>query len=122
MLGADFAENFLLQYTEGMPLSQVGWGRVSRADLHELMQMNTQYPDFMLRTPYQAQMAASDLAAHMRDTIFGAASGKPTPLQLGTVADRFLLLDGHDSNLTWVGGRLGRIHISTLLGCFDLLH
>ena len=105
-LGADFAENFLLQYTEGMPMSQVGWGRVSRADLNDLMQMNTQYHDFVLRTPYEAQVAASDLAAHIRDTILSAASGKPKPLQLGTVADRFILLDGHDSNLTWLGGLL----------------
>jgi 4-phytase/acid phosphatase len=111
-LGVDFAENFLLQYTEGMPMSQVGWGRVSRDDLNDLMQMNTQYHDFMLRTPYEAQVAASNLAAHIRDTILSAASGKPTPFQLGTTQDRFLLLDGHDSNLTWLGGLL---HLDWLL-------
>ena len=105
-LGADFAENFLLEYTEGMPMSQVGWGRVSRTDLNDLMQMNTQYHDFMLRTPYGAQVAASNLAAHIRDTILSVASGKPTPYQLGTGEDRFILLDGHDSNLTWLGGLL----------------
>lgn len=111
-LGADFAENFLLQYTEGMPMSQVGWGRVSRADLNDLMQMNTQYHDFMLRTPYEAQVAASDLAAHLRDTIISASSGKPTPNELGTPNDRFILLDGHDSNLSWLGGLL---HLDWLL-------
>lgn len=111
-LGADFAENFLLQYTEGMPMSQVGWGRVSRADLNDLMQMNTQYHDFMLRTPYEAQVAASDLAAHIRDTIISASSGKPTPNELGTPNDRFILLDGHDSNLSWLGGLL---HLDWLL-------
>lgn len=105
-LGADFSENFLLQYTEGMPMSQVGWGRVSRADLDDLMQMNTQYHDFMLRPPYEAQVGASYLAAHLRDTILSAASGKPTPKELGTPADRFILLDGHDSNLSWLGGLL----------------
>lgn len=105
-LGADFAENFLLQYTEGMPMSQVGWGRVSRADLNDLMEMNTRYHDFMLRTPYGAQVAASDLAAHIRDTIVSAASGKPATYQLGTTDDHFILLDGHDSNLSWLGGLL----------------
>jgi 4-phytase/acid phosphatase len=105
-LGADFAENFLLQYTEGMPMSQVGWGRVSRADLNDLMQMNTQYHDFMLRTPYEAQVSASDLAAHISDTILSAATGKATPHELGTPGDRFILLDGHDSNLSWLGGLL----------------
>jgi 4-phytase / acid phosphatase len=111
-LGADFAENFLLQYTEGMPMSQVGWGRVSRSDLDDLMQMNTQYHDFMLRTPYEAQVAASNLAAHIRDTILSAASGKPMPSQLGAMDDHFVLLDGHDSNLTWLGGLL---HLDWLL-------
>jgi 4-phytase / acid phosphatase len=111
-LGADFAENFLLEYTEGMPMSQVGWGRVSRANLDDLMQMNTQYHDFMLRTPYGAQVAASNLATHIRDTILSAASGNATPYQLGTTADRFILLDGHDSNLSWLGGLL---HLDWLL-------
>jgi 4-phytase / acid phosphatase len=102
-LGADFAENFLLQYTEGMPMSQVGWGRVPRPELNDLMEMNTRYHDFMLRTPYGAQVAASNLAAHICDTIFSAGSGKTTPYQLGTTDDHFILLDGHDSNLSWLG-------------------
>lgn len=105
-LGADFAENFLLQYTEGLPMSQVGWGRVSRADLNDLMEMNTRYHDFMLRAPYGAQVAASNLAAHIRDTILSVASGKPTAYQLGTTDDHFILLDGHDANLSWLGGLL----------------
>jgi 4-phytase / acid phosphatase len=70
------------------------------------MEMNTRYHDFMLRTPYSAQVAASDLAAHIRDTILGAVAGKAVPGQLGTEHDRFVLLDGHDSNLTWLGGLL----------------
>ena len=105
-LGADFAENFLLEYTEGLPMGQVGWGRVDREDLNDLMEMNTRYRDFMLRTPYGAQVAASDLAAHLRDTIVGVASGVAVGGQLGTPQDHFFLLDGHDSNLSWLGGLL----------------
>jgi len=105
-LGADFAENFLLEYTEGLPMNQVGWGRIDREDLNDLMEMNTRYHDFMLRTPYGAQVAASDLAAHIRDTISSAASGKIIAGQLGTPQDHFFLLDGHDANLSWLGGLL----------------
>jgi len=112
VLGADFAENFLLQYTEGKPMAQVGWGRVSRADLNDLMQMNTQFHDFILRTPYAAQVGASHLAARIRDTILDAASGRPTPNELGDPKDRFILLIGHDSNLSWLGGLL---HLDWLL-------
>ena len=106
VLGADFAENFLLQYTEGKPMKQVGWGRLSRADLNDLMQMNTQFHDFILRTPYTAQVGASHLAASIRDTILSATSGRPTPNELGSVKYRFILLVGHDSNLSWLGGLL----------------
>ena len=85
-------------------MMQVGWGRRSRPGLNDLMQMNTQFHDFILRTPYTAQVGASHLAARIRDTILSTASGKPTPNELGDPKDRFILLVGHDSNLSWLGG------------------
>jgi 4-phytase/acid phosphatase len=111
-LGADFAEHFLLEYTEGMPMEQVGWGRITRADLDQLMEMNTRYHDFMLRTPYSAQVVASHLADSIRATIEASSTGKPVPGELGVPTDRFVLLDGHDGNLSWLGGLL---HIDWLL-------
>jgi 4-phytase / acid phosphatase len=105
-LGADFAENFLLEYTQGLPMEQVGWGRVSRADLNQLMEMNTRYHDFMLRTPYSTQVVASDLAARIRDTILATAAEKAVPGELGTPQDHVILLDAHDGNLSWLGGLL----------------
>jgi 4-phytase/acid phosphatase len=110
--GADFAENFLLQYTEGLPMAQVGWGRVSRPDLNALMTMNTSYHDYVLRTPYFAQIGASDLASHIGATLQQAADGKPLSGAIGSPQTRFLLLLGHDSNLTWLGGLL---HLNWLL-------
>lgn len=97
-LGADFAENFLLQYVEGMPMQKVGWGRVSRAKLDELMEMNTRYHDFMLRTPYYAQQAAGPLAQKIADRLRDAPAGGESP--------RFVYLSAHDANLTWLGGLL----------------
>jgi 4-phytase/acid phosphatase len=105
-LGADFAENFLLEYTQGLPMEQVGWGRVSRSDLNQLMEMNTRYHDFMLRTPYSTQVVASDLAARIRNTILASVSGRAIPGELGTPQDHVILLDAHDGNLSWLGGLL----------------
>ena len=105
-LGADFAENFLLQYTQGLPMEEVGWGRLPRSDLDQLMEMNTRYHDFMLRTPFSTQVVASNLAARIRDTILATASGQPLRGELGTPQDRFILLDAHDGNLSWLGGLL----------------
>lgn len=110
--GADFAENFLLQYTEGLPMAQVGWGRVSRSELNALMTMNTSYHDYVLRTPYFTQIGASDLASHIGATLKQAADGKPVRGAIDSPQTRFLLLLGHDSNLTWLGGLL---HLNWLL-------
>src|SRR6185369_2237260 len=112
----DFAENFLLQYVEGMPMEQVGWGRVSRTTLHRLMEMNTRYHDFVLRTPYYAQQAAGPLAKHISDTLVYAPvraatviiNGKRSPPYNANpeYGRRFFFLSAHDSNLTWLGGLL----------------
>ena len=105
-MGADFAEHFLLQYTEGFPMEKVGWGRVSRPALNRLMEMNTRYHDFVLRTPYFARIAASDLAFRVKTTLQQVAEGRPVSGALGGPQARFILLAGHDSNLTWLGGLL----------------
>ncbi len=97
-LGADFAQNLLLQYIEGMPMSDVGWGRVDRAKLDELMQMNTSYHDFMLRTPLWSKAAAGPLAEKIAALLQMEAEGKG--------ASRFAYLSAHDANLGWLGGLL----------------
>jgi 4-phytase/acid phosphatase len=102
-LGADFAEHFLLDYTEGKPMEQVGWGRVDRARLNRLMQMNTLYHDFMGRTPYAAQVNASNTAKRISDTL-SAMAGKSSLGALGAAGDRFFLLVAHDGNITALGG------------------
>jgi 4-phytase/acid phosphatase len=111
-LGADFAENFLLQYVEGMPMQKVGWGRVSRAKLDDLMEMNTRYHDFMLRTPYYAQQAAGPLAEKISGWLIAQAQGTNIPFRIGrpdvptSGGESFLYLSAHDANLTWLGGLL----------------
>jgi 4-phytase/acid phosphatase len=111
-LGADFAENFLLQYTEGLPMNQVGWGRVSRAKLDDLMEMNTRYHDFILRTPYYAREAAGPMAQKISQWLSASASGLNLPIRTGRPdvpaggGARLLYLSAHDANLTWLGGLL----------------
>ncbi len=110
-LGADFAETLLLEYAEGMPLRDVGWGRVDRAQLDELMEMNTRYHDFMLRTPMWSKAAAAPLAEKISATLrFAAAPSDPVILH-GTERGvpprpRFFYLSAHDANLGWLGGLL----------------
>jgi 4-phytase/acid phosphatase len=97
-LGADFAENLLLEYVEGMPMKDVGWGRVDRAKLDELMEMNTRYHDFMLRTPLWSKAAAAPLAEKISALLASQAKVDSTT--------RFAYLSAHDANLGWLGGLL----------------
>jgi len=87
-------------------MEKVGWGRVSRPALNRLMEMNTRYHDFVLRTPYFARIAASDLAFRVKTTLQQVAEGRQVSGALGGPQARFILLAGHDSNLTWLGGLL----------------
>ncbi|MBS1799923.1 MAG: histidine-type phosphatase [Acidobacteria bacterium] len=107
-LGADFAENFLLQYVEGLPMQQVGWGRVSRPTLDRLMEMNTRYHDFILRTPYYAEQAAGPLAERISSILRAKAHETESGTHIETMPDlpRFYFLSAHDANLTWLGGLL----------------
>jgi 4-phytase/acid phosphatase len=111
-VGADFAENFLLQYTEGLPTNQVGWGRVPRAKLDDLMEMNTRYHDFILRTPYYAQEAAGPMAQKISQWMSTVAAGPNIPIRTGRPdapaggGESLLYLSAHDANLTWLGGLL----------------
>jgi 4-phytase / acid phosphatase len=104
-VSADFAEHFLLQYTEGFPTQKVGWGRVSLNELKDLMTLNQRYHDFVLRTPYYAKAAGSDLAVHIDSALRQAAGTAPADSNWSNGA-KFVLLVGHDSNLSWLGGLL----------------
>jgi 4-phytase/acid phosphatase len=105
-MGADFAEHFLLQYTEGFPMEKVGWGRVSRPVLNRLMEMNTRYHEFVSRTSSSAQVAASDLGFRIEATLQQAARGETAPGALGTAQSRFIMLAGHDGTISGLAGLL----------------
>jgi 4-phytase/acid phosphatase len=105
-LGADFAEHFLLEYTEGMPMEDVGWGRVSRETLDRLMEMNTRSHDFNARTPYGAEVSASILASRIRDTVVAASDGRSNSGSLGQPGDHFFYLSAHDGNVASLGSLL----------------
>jgi 4-phytase/acid phosphatase len=99
-------ENFLLEYTNGMPMDQVGWGRVDLPTLKRLMDLHSAASDLTRRTSYLATVQASNALAHILDTLQQAASGKEVPGALGKLGDRAVVLTGHDTNLTSIAGVL----------------
>jgi len=88
-------QTVLLEYVEGKPMEQVGWGRASKADIAALLNFHTTKFFYETRTPYVADRYAAPLASRM----LGALEGEP-----GT--GKLTLFVGHDTNIAALGGML----------------
>jgi len=97
-------ENLLLEYSEGMALADVGWGRAG-TKLDEVLTLHNLYADVMRRAPYFAARRGSLLAQQVADLMAGHTSR----FQGAAVVpgDRKLVVFlGHDTNLSNFSGLL----------------
>lgn len=89
--GSTAGQTLLLQYLEGMPMEQVGWGRASKSDLQAILRFHPVKFQYETRAPYIAQHLAAPIVTRIVD----ALSGK---------GGRVTLLFGHDTNIAALGG------------------
>jgi len=106
-VASTMSENLLLEYAEGLPAAQVGWGQVDLSKLRAFLQIHTASEDIQQRAPYIARVQASNLLVHLLHSIEQQAAGHPVPGSLTQPGDRLLVLVGHDTNLANIGGALG---------------
>jgi 4-phytase/acid phosphatase len=99
-------ENILLEYTQGMNASNVGWGCVDGENLRTLMELHTAASDFTRRTTVIARTDASNLLDHIRRAIEQSVTGKQVSGAPNSPSDRALFLIGHDTNLANIAGLL----------------
>ena len=97
----------ILEYTEGMPMSDVGWGRVTPALLTQLITLHSLYFNLGDATFYPAQVQASNLADHLRSTIEQSVKSQPVAGALGIPGQKVVIVIGHDTNIVNLGGLLG---------------
>jgi 4-phytase / acid phosphatase len=93
--GGSFSETLALEYAEGKPLAQVGWGRVTRQDITRLLELHSAEFAVSARGPAVARAGAATLLGAIA-TALTAADGPA-----------FSLYVGHDTNLALIGGALG---------------
>lgn len=86
------SQTLLLEYLENMPMAQVGWGRVTRDQIEDLLELNTLKFRYEGRAPYVAARAASPLMSRML-----------TAMESGP---KLTVLAGHDTNIADLGGML----------------
>jgi 4-phytase / acid phosphatase len=103
---ASLSEIFLLEYAQGLPRQDVGWGCVDGAMVRSLIALHTAAFDVEQRTPAVARMQASNLLDHIRRALGQAATGTADAEAPDRAGDRALFLVGHDSNLASVAALL----------------
>lgn len=96
-VGSTASQTFLLEYLEGMPMAQVGWGRVTRSEIERLLRFHPLKFKYANRPDPVARAAGAPLARAVLDGLAGRAAAPVT------------LLAGHDTNIADLGGFL-RIH------------
>ncbi len=103
---ASLSENFLLEYVQGMPMSEVGWGCVSRSTLNSLIAIHNAAADYEQRAPSVARRDASGLLDRISAAMQQAVTGRTVPGASNPPGKRVLFLVGHDTNLTTVAALL----------------
>ena len=105
VVAASLAEDLLMEYAEGMPAADVGWGRAATAaDIAAVMPLNERAMKLYTDDTY---LAARD-GAPMARLILAALAGEPSRDDVGSGPQtRLLVLVGHDSNLALMGALFG---------------
>jgi 4-phytase/acid phosphatase len=91
-VGSTASQTLLLEYLEGKPMKEVGWGRVSRAQIAQLLRFHPLKFRYSNRPGYIAAAAAAPIVSEIV-----AALGEQSPARL-------TLLAGHDTNVADLGG------------------
>lgn len=91
------SQTFLLEYLEGMPMKDVGWGRVTRPEIEQLLRFHPLKFKYSNRPDYVARFAGAPIAKEIATALTEKDGAKLT------------LLAGHDTNVADLGGFL-KVH------------
>jgi 4-phytase/acid phosphatase len=90
------AQILLLEYADGKPMRDVGWGRATAADIARTSELHAVEFRLLARPRYVAARGLSGIGALMRDAVADTRPG----------AAVVTMLSGHDTNIANLGGLL----------------
>jgi 4-phytase/acid phosphatase len=103
---------FVMQYADGFPTNEVGWGRLTLDQLsQETRMVNLQF-SICLRSPYLARVQSSSAASHILRSMLQVTGGAPLDGALGTPQSQVLVIVSSDA---YVAGLAGLLDIHWLL-------
>jgi len=98
------ATSFLLEYADGMPTEDVGWGQVTPDSISQFSRFTTRLLDLGYRTPYLAEVQSSNVASHIVGSLVQSASGNAVSGSLGNPQTKIIVLIASDVNVTGLAG------------------
>lgn len=90
-------QTVLLEYVEGKPMNEVGWGRASKADIQAMLRFHPVKFHYEVGAPYIAERYAAPVAKEVLGALTGAE---------GT-GGKLTMLVGHDTNIAALRGFFG---------------
>ncbi|HYL78877.1 MAG TPA: histidine-type phosphatase [Bryobacteraceae bacterium] len=103
---------FVMEYADGLPLSDVGWGQLSIDGVSQTTRLYNLVIDIEGRTPYLAGVQSSNVASHVVRSMVQAATGNALAGALGNPSTKVIVLVASDNN---IGGLAGLLHLDWLL-------
>jgi len=103
---------FVMEYADGLPDAQVGWGRLTADGISQTFRLYNLILDLEYRTPYLAGVQSSNAASHVVRSMVQAATGNATSGTLGNPSTKVIVLTASNTNIT---GLAGLFHLDWLL-------
>jgi 4-phytase/acid phosphatase len=103
---------FVMEYAEGLPASEVGWGRLNTAGLSQILRLYSLGLDVECHTPYMASVQSSNLASHVVRSMLQAATGNAMTGTLGKPSTKEIVLIASDAQIV---GLAGLFHLDWVL-------
>ena len=95
---------FLMEYGDGMPASDVGWGQLTAGGISQTLRFHTLALDLEFRTPYLDRVQSSNVASHVARSLVQAATGNAMAGSLGNPSTKVIVLMASDVHVTGFGG------------------
>jgi 4-phytase / acid phosphatase len=100
------AEILLLEYADGMPTANVGWGRTTPAQMRDAARLHTEQYDLMQRTPYLARRMGSALLWKVAAAVTSTRALGYGPVDPAVRDAKLVAYVGHDTNIWNLAGML----------------
>lgn len=110
------ADPFVMEYTDGLPLSEVAWGQLTPDTLSQQTRIITLDFALQIGTPYLNRLQSSNAAAHILRSMEQAVTGHKVPGAFADPDTRLLVINSSDA---YVVGVANLLHMNWLLTGYE---